>query len=118
MNEIDRCQKWIEAALERSGGTHLFSDVKGAIMQGTMQLWPAERGCVVTELVKYPRKKVLNLFLAGGDLDQILSMSEDGEKWAKSEGCAAMVMTGRHGWKKSLSSRDWTEAYVTFWKEL
>ena len=27
ISEIDRCQPWIEAALEYSGGTHNLSDV-------------------------------------------------------------------------------------------
>ena len=42
-----------------------------------MQLWQGPRGCIVTEIVVYPRKKVLNLFLAGGELDQIVDMNDD-----------------------------------------
>ena len=42
-NEIKRCKKWIEAALEYSGGTHAFEDVADGINKGVMQLWPTPR---------------------------------------------------------------------------
>ena len=84
--ELERCRPWIEAALEYSGGTHDFIDVAEGIYKGTMQLWPTPRGCIVTEIVVYPRKKVLNVFLGGGELDQILEMHEDVIAWAKAQG--------------------------------
>ena len=61
-NPIERCRPWIEAALEYSGGTHTFEDISEGIQDGRMQLWPATRGCIVTEIVVYPRKKYLNVF--------------------------------------------------------
>ena len=71
VNELERCRPWIEAALQYTGGTHEFEDIVDGIRSSRMQLWPSKRGCIVTEIVIYPRKKVLNLFLAGGELDQI-----------------------------------------------
>ena len=56
--EILRCRKWIEDALEYSGGTHDFDDIVRGIYEQRMQLWPSEKGCIVTELVVYPKKKV------------------------------------------------------------
>jgi hypothetical protein len=63
---VEKCKEWIEAALEYSGGTHTIEDVEDAIRSGRMQLWPAERACAVTEIVVYPRKTVLHVFLGGG----------------------------------------------------
>jgi len=34
--EIKRCRKWIEAALEYSGGTHTFSDVVSGLNKGVL----------------------------------------------------------------------------------
>ena len=115
--DLERCRPWIEAALEYSGGTHIFEDVVSNIAQGTMQLWPAPRGCIVTEIVVYPRKKVLNIFLAGGELDQILDMNDDITAWAKLNGCTAGTMSGRMGWKKPLEKLGWKLQFVTFQKE-
>ena len=82
VDELERCRPWIEDALKYCGGTHHFDDIAAGVYAGRMQLWPAPRGCIVTEIVVYPRKRVLNLFLAGGELDQIVDMNNDITAWA------------------------------------
>ena len=118
VNELERCRPWIEAALEYSGGTHNFEDVVDGIVDGNMQLWPSPRGCIVTEIVVYPRKKVLNVFLGGGELDQLLDMHNDVTAWAKSYGCDTLMITGRFGWKKPLKAHGWKPLYASFQKEI
>ena len=115
--EIKRCRKWIEAALEYSGGTHTFSDVVNGLNKGVLQLWPTPRVCIVTEIVVYPKKKVLNVFLGGGELDQILDMHKDVMDWAKVQGCTALSMSGRSGWKKPLKEHGWKTQHVSYVKE-
>ena len=115
--EITRCRPWIEAALEYSGGTHDFIDVVEGLYKGTMQLWPAEKGCIVTEIVVYPKKKMLNVFLGGGNLEQILDMHQDVIEWAKAQGCEALTMTGRFGWKKPLEKHGWETLHCSYVKE-
>lgn len=118
VNELERCRPWIEAALEYSGGTHSFEDVAKGILEGNMQLWPTPRGCIVTEIVVYPKKKVLNVFLGGGELDQLLDMHNDVTAWAKSYGCEALSITGRFGWKKPLKAHGWKPLHASFQKEI
>ena len=117
-DELERCRPWIEAALEYSGGTHYFEDIVKNIAECKMQLWPADRGCIVTEIVVYPRKKVINIFLAGGDLDQILDMDKDVRAWAKEQGCTGATMSGRLGWKKPLAPLGWEFQLASFAKEI
>ena len=117
-NEIERCREWIEAALQYTGGTHEFDDIVEGIRSSRMQLWPSNRGCIVTEIVVYPRKKVLNLFLAGGELDQILDMNDDIKAWAKEHGCEAATMSGRLGGTKLLEPEGWKLLYAHFQKEI
>lgn len=116
-DEVSRCRPWIEAALEYSGGTHSFLDVVEGLCAGTMQLWPADKGCIVTEIVVYPKKKVLNIFLGGGELEQILDMHENVIDWAKAQGCSALTMTGRFGWKKPLAKHGWKPLHSSYVKE-
>ncbi len=118
ITEIDRCQPWIEAALEYSGGTHSLSDVINGITSGKMQLWPSPKGCIVTEIVVYPRKKMLNVFLGGGELDQLLDMHKDVIAWSKAQGCEAITITGRFGWKKPLKAHGWKPMHASFIKEI
>ena len=118
MDELIRCQGWIEDALEYSGGTHVFADIVAGCVSGNMQLWPAERACMVTELVVFPQKKVVNVFLAGGDLDQIEDMQESIAQWARQQGCTAATISGRPGWTKVLKSTGWKPLHVTLSREL
>lgn len=103
--------------MEYSGGTHNFDDVEAGLALGKMQLWPAPKGCIVTEIVVYPRKKVLNVFLGGGELDQLLDMHEDVIAWSKAQGCVALTITGRYGWKKPLTKHGWKPLHASYVKE-
>ncbi|NBT31000.1 MAG: hypothetical protein EBT13_03595 [Rhodobacteraceae bacterium] len=116
--EIMRCRPWIEAALEHSGGTHDFKDIVEGILAGRLQLWPAEDGCIVTEIVIYPKKTALHVFLGGGKLEQLLDMHSDVIEWAKAQGCSGVTITGRHGWKKPLESHGWSVMSQTYSKEI
>lgn len=115
---IDRCRPWIEAALAYSGGTHTFKNVSDSILSGTMQLWPADKACAVTEIVLYPSKKVLHVFLAGGEMDQIIDMQKSAEIWGRNQGCTSMTIAGRSGWKRVLAKHGYEEKFVTLAKEL
>ncbi|MDA8788855.1 hypothetical protein N9M91_02145 [Porticoccaceae bacterium] len=116
LEELIRCKPWIEAALEYSGGTHNFDDVAAGVMSGQMQLWPAPEGMIVTEIVTYPRKRVLNIFLASGELNQILDFHTNVQDWAENQGCSAFTMSGRRGWVKALKNHGWQESFTTMAK--
>lgn len=117
MNIIDHCQFWIENALAYSGGTHTFDDVKQGILDSRFQLWPAERGCAVTEIVVYPQKKVLHVFLAGGEMDQIIAMIDSAVEWSKAQGCSSMTIAGRPGWSRVLAKYGYEPVMTVLEKE-
>ena len=116
--QLDRCRPWIEAALSYSGNTHHFEDIVAGVKSGTMQLWPARHSCLVTELVIYPRKKLLNIFLAGGKITELMSMQEDVQRWAIREGCDGGMISGRKGWEKPLAKLGWKFQHVYYTKEI
>ena len=64
--ELERCKDWIEAALEYSGGTHEWSDIVEGIHSLRYQFWPAEKGCAVTEIIMFPKKKIFHVFFGRG----------------------------------------------------
>ena len=117
MNIIDHCRPWIEDALEYSGGTHTFDDVAERILDGRLQLWPAERGCAVTEIVIYTKKKVLHVFLAGGEMDQIVDMIDSAVAWGKTQGCTSMTIAWLHGWKRVLGKYGYKPVMTVLEKE-
>jgi hypothetical protein len=117
-SELRRCLPWIAEALKYSGGTHTPTDVVESILKGHMQLWPGKQACAVTEIVVYPNKKVLHVFLAAGDMDNIVDMQKSAEIWAKSQNCQAMTIAGRKGWSRVLKDHGYQEKFVTLAKEL
>ena len=112
-DELTRCKKWIEDALAYSGGTHTFNDVSDAVMQGTMQLWPGQKSCAVTEIIKYPQTKTIHVFLAGGDKDEIIRMQQSAAAWGRQQGCEHMTLAGRKGWERELKPHGWTHLCTT-----
>ncbi len=119
--ELMRGKAWIESALKKGGETHDFKDIVDGVLSGHMQLWMGANGCAVTEVIVYPNKKVLHVFLAGGDkgygIKQITDMHDDAMAWGKEQGCNGMTVAGRKGWKKVLQSKGWTEQFTTLLKE-
>ena len=119
--DLMRGKAWIESALKKGGNTHNFKDIVDGVMSGDFQLWMGSNGCAVTEIVVYPNKKVLHVFLAGGEqgqgIEQITDMHDDAMAWGKAQGCDGMTVTGRRGWKKILQPKGWTEQFTTLLKE-
>ena len=118
MTELERCKPMLLPALDRCGGTHEWADVVLGVHTTAMQLWANERAAAITEIVKYPRKTVLNVFLAGGELGQAMEMLESAKVWGVAQGCDAISMSGRRGWLKPLGAEGWKEAFTTMSCEL
>jgi len=118
MDQLVRCKNWIEAALAYSGGTHSFQDIVDGVLSGQMQLWAGESGCAVTEISVYPKKKVLHVFLAAGDMNQIIDFQDSAIQFAKMNGCDSMTIAGRSGWKRILDKHDWHEQFVVLEREI
>jgi len=104
--------------LDCGGNTHDFYDVLENVKAGLMQFWPAEDACAVTEIVSYPKKKVLHIFLAGGNMETIISMNDSAEQFAMLNECSGMSIAGRKGWKKVLQDKGYKEAFTTLGKDL
>jgi len=113
---IEENRQHIEAALEYGGGTHTFEDVRDMIHKGTAQLWVGPDGCAVTEIIVYPRKRVLHCFLAGGKLEQIVDMIDSAVAWGKTQGCSDLTLSGRMGWQRALAQYGFKPVLITLAK--
>jgi len=118
IDELYRCKPWIEAALERADGTHTMHDIIDSVIKGTMQFWPAPKGCAITEIIQYPGKKVFHVFLAAGELDQIVDMDSSAVEFAKVNGCSGMSIAGRRGWAKVLKDKGYKETFTVLTKDI
>lgn len=114
MNHFERCRPWLEAALEYGLGCHTIDDVQAGIEAGKFQLWPGEKCAAVTEVQEFPRAKFFNVFLAGGDLDEIRNMVPWFQSFGRHMGCTKLTATGREGWARALRSQGWEKAKLVY----
>jgi hypothetical protein len=57
---------------------------------------------MITTVIVYPRKTVVQVFLAAGDLNEIKGLFDTIVAWGASLGVSTFLMTGRMGWVKAL----------------
>lgn len=110
--------KYIEDALVYARGTHTLNDVLDGVLRGDFQFWPGDKSAVVTEIQIYPQKKVMHIFLAGGDLEELLEMEKSVRAFAETIGCNSMSISGRRGWVKIFERDGWEEVCTSIVKEL
>lgn len=77
------------------------------VVAGKMQAWPNGDSIAITEVICYPRKKVLNVFLAAGNRTDLTDMIDAAAAWGRSQGCTSMAQIGRHGWTRVLGKFGW-----------
>lgn len=113
--QLTRFSHNIEEALEYAEGTHTLDDVVQMVLSGQLLFLPFERSFLITEVITYPRYKVLNVFLGGGDLDEIATdkMQDLVLNMARHAGCSKITMSGRRGWEKPLRNLGWRNSHVT-----
>lgn len=109
---------FITPALDRGGNTHTWDDIVQGIREFRFQLWTGERAAAITEIIDYPRKRVLNVFLAGGDKDELLEMLESARAFGRANGCASLTMAGRQGWQRVLNKHGWKPAFLVMSDDL
>tara|TARA_R100001244_G_scaffold57877_1_gene48956 strand:+ start:871 stop:1419 length:549 start_codon:yes stop_codon:yes gene_type:complete len=76
-------------------------------------------GIVITEVMHYPRKRMLAIQYCSGDrLDEWMDNTlEILENWALDNDCEGMELTGRKGWVKKLKLQQWKEEFVVVKKD-
>lgn len=118
-------REFLLPAIERTNGTHTEDDVLSGLITGQFKLWPLERSAGITEFVIYqdmlrgvPRMKVLNVFLAGGDLAEIVAYTPVLESFGIKNGCSRMTFGGRPGWEPVMSEHGYKRGGVFLYKDL
>lgn len=96
-------------ALDVAGKTHGPEDVARAVEEGRMQSWTNGDSLVVTEVLGFPKAKVLNVFLAVGNLSEVLDLIPEMAAFGREHGCTMMRMQGRRGWARVLPRLGWNE---------
>ena len=113
------CGPWLGVALAHAGGTHALADVRDMVAAGEAQAWPGARACLITLIEDDPRERRLLLWLAGGDLVELVTrLRPAAEAWGRRQGCRRALIIGRPGWERALASEGYAPLARIIAKEL
>lgn len=118
--DLTRFEAKLRKALSYEPGVSSFEGLAREIESGDAQLWLQGDGLVVTQIRETESGNALNYWLAAGDMDDVLALTDDIEEWARDEmDCKTAYVTGRRGWTRILPDYGWSaEPTVNFRKEL
>ena len=98
----------VDSALACSQGEFDKADILGFLIAQSMNLWVSidgqVNGMAVTQVITYPRHKVMHIILLSGKdafTGWFVDMLHTIEIWAKAVGCARITENGRRGWEKA-----------------
>ena len=118
-----KSERLIDKLQRVSHGRFENQDILHELFSGKQQFWAVWDGeidglpiigVVITEIMAYPRKRILCIqYCAGDRLNEWMSdILELLEEWAKTCDCDGLELTGRRGWVRTLQPEGWKEEYV------
>jgi hypothetical protein len=89
-------------------GTHSWEDFREELRDGRAQLFLSDHGVWVAQVVNFPRKRLLNVWLLAGELPEVMDLQKDVEAYARDMGCSDIVAPHvRFGLKDILKKTGW-----------
>lgn len=122
---VDTCWDQVEPYLEKAAhytyGRYTVDDIKASITDYDHELWVVFVGkkikaAVVTNIVVYPKRKLLCMSFCGGEdmaswVDSMLALLR---KYATEMGCDGLEASARKGWSRVFKNEGYEGKWVTF----
>ena len=89
------------------GAVYRVSDILAAIAEGRMQSFADEDSWAVTQVIEYPRARVLDILAAVGDLEACRRLHDRVLQYARDNDISLVQAYGRRGWIGDAVSRGW-----------
>jgi hypothetical protein len=107
----------VDRALHDFGDLYTFDDILELIDKGKMQSFTAGDTWVVTQVNEFPRRKVVDICLVVGFLEDAVRALPDVYKFARDIGATRVTAVGRDGWWK-FAEPGWYRVGGYFAKDL
>lgn len=108
----------VEEALKKGYDTHTIDEVEERLEAGYAQLFVSDNSAMVVELPRINGELAAHIWLAGGDMEELLELEEHMTEWSKQQGCKYVTINGRLGWERVLRDRGYNRIKVTLKKDL
>jgi hypothetical protein len=108
--EWTKAEPFLTEALDRSGEGYPADEIRRRIEAGEAQAWVGKAALLVTVTYDEPAGSVLHLWLAGGDLSELVTvLRPQAEAWGRTQGCNKAIIVGRAGWVRTLAEAGYAE---------
>jgi len=111
----------LDAALKAQDKRPLWTldDVCHDLVNGDARIWLGRKSCMVTVESDYPRsgERLIEAWLAGGELSEIVETIPRIEAYARMQGCTQAHVSGRRGWERVLGPHGY-DHYATVLRKL
>tara|TARA_R110000824_G_scaffold123440_1_gene281280 strand:- start:202 stop:591 length:390 start_codon:yes stop_codon:yes gene_type:complete len=113
-----RSKPFLADALGPSG-SHSVEDVLEEVKEGSAVFYPVKNGAAVFKLGEYPQKRVLVIWLYGGEMaSNIEGVLEAAEFHARELDCTELMIVGRRGWERVLKPHGFVHQGVVLTKDV
>jgi hypothetical protein len=100
-------------------GSHSIDDVLEEVKDGSALFYPVQNGAAVFKLGDYPQKRVLLIWLYGGEMaSNIKGVLEAAEFHAEELECTELMIVGRRGWERVLKPHGFVHRGVLLTKDV
>jgi hypothetical protein len=104
--------------LARMGHIYAPDDLIARVDRGDMQCHVVGDSFGLTEIVQYPRRRVVDIPCVVGDLDSALLIHDQILEFAKKERASLLRAQARPGWWPYAKKLGWERVNVVYYKEL
>lgn len=99
--------KRLARALERMGGVYTVSDILSAVASGRMQGFTEGESWAVTQVVDFPRARMLEILVAVGALSECRKLHDRIIEYARNNDISLIQAYGRRGWIGDAERHGW-----------
>lgn len=110
----DQLRERLQKAIDFGGGEHSIEELVRETALGRMQCFHNDQAVVFTQVERRGIGRLMNVYLAAGDLDAVLALQPEFMAYGRAEGCSSVLCHGRLGWAKVLPAHGWTPKYLTW----
>lgn len=113
----ERSKPFLADALAYTG-LHSVDDVLDEVQEGSALFYPVRDGAAVFKMGEYPQKRVLLIWLYGGELaSNIEGVLEAADFHARELDCTEITIGGRRGWERVLKPYGFAHRGVVLTKD-
>jgi hypothetical protein len=118
MNITEEMQRKLDRALQEAHECFTVQDILTNIRDGSMQSFAVGDTWAVTQIIDFPRRRVLDVFMLVGNMEDFDGIHEKVENFAREIGATAIRAFGREGFGSFADANGWKSTQRIYYKEL